>query len=702
MSRILIFSGTTEGRRLAELLSANRIECEISVATEYGEYVMPKLDHVTVHTGRMETGEMTEFIRNGAFDAVVDATHPFAAVVSEHIRESLAGTEIPYLRLKRSTTVLQKEENAKALEQKTLNLRTSTQAGKTEKSGENNGQDRYYFDTAAACAKALERCGGNILLTTGSKDLAAYCENEELKKRLYVRVLPGQESIAICEANRIWGKQIIAMQGPFGTELNRALIRQFKIRALVTKESGAAGGYGEKLAAADEERIPVYVIGNPEKEKPGDSFSEVCGRISEITGKRIRNQLALVGVGMGTRDFLTVAADREIRRADYIFGAPRLLETLETLETDAVLKPYYLARDILPCLDRLTGRGVNIVVLFSGDTGFYSGCHKLYENVKNREDCNTVIFPGISAISGMAAATGVPWQDARILSIHGHGEDVLWKGQLLDAVRHTARTWLLVSGAGDVRLLGEMLSEAALDFCQVMTGFQLSYPEQEIQTLTPAECAKVEREGLYICLILNPQAEKRLVCHGMKDVCFVRDKVPMTKEEIREISICRLGLLEDSVVYDIGSGTGSIAVEIAVKSPGIQVYAIEKKPRALELIRENKRKFAAFNIEVTEGEAPEALEPLPAATHAFIGGSGGKLEKILDALYLKNPQMKVVLNAVSLETVQKMAELKKDRRICNLEIIQVQVNRAKEIGSYQLMQAENPVCICSFQFQKEV
>ena len=178
MSRILIFSGTTEGRRLAELLSANRIECEISVATEYGEYVMPKLDHVTVHTGRMETGEMTEFIRNGAFDAVVDATHPFAAVVSEHIRESLAGTEIPYLRLKRSTTVLQKEENAKVLEQKTLNLRTSMQDGKTENSGENNGQDRYYFDTAAACAKAPLRTCRIGRATCGGKELTSDCAGE--------------------------------------------------------------------------------------------------------------------------------------------------------------------------------------------------------------------------------------------------------------------------------------------------------------------------------------------------------------------------------------------------------------------------------------------------------------------------------------------------------------------------------------------
>ena len=172
----------------------------------------------------------------------------------------------------------------------------------------------------------------------------------------------------------------------------------------------------------------------------------------------------------------------------------------------------------------------------------------------------------------------------------------------------------------------------------------------------------------------------------------------MTKEEIREISICKLNLKTDSVLYDIGSGTGSIAIEAASLSDDIKVYAIEKKDEAVKLINANKDKSGLDNIEIINGTAPECLGGLSVPTHAFIGGSSGNLKDILNCLKELNPRMRVVINAISIETVCEIKEVMNLYDICNDELVQVQVSRADKIGNYNLMKAENPVWIFSFDF----
>ena len=151
------------------------------------------------------------------------------------------------------------------------------------------------------------------------------------------------------------------------------------------------------------------------------------------------------------------------------------------------------------------------------------------------------------------------------------------------------------------------------------------------------------------------------------------------------ISICKLRLLENAVVYDIGSGTGSVAVEIAGLSDEIQVYALEKKREAVSLIEKNKVKHGLQNITVIEGTAPEGLVGLPAATHAFIGGSGGRMKEILQSLYRLNPWMRIVISAVSLETICEIWEVLSSFPVKGEEIVQLQVSRAREVGNYHLM-----------------
>ena len=176
----------------------------------------------------------------------------------------------------------------------------------------------------------------------------------------------------------------------------------------------------------------------------------------------------------------------------------------------------------------------------------------------------------------------------------------------------------------------------------------------------------------------------------------------MTKAEVRQVSICHLHLRKDSIVYDIGSGTGSVALEIAGLSSQIHVYAIEEKEEALLLMEQNRKQQKAYQMQIVKGAAPDALDGLACATHAFIGGSGGRLFSILQKLYEINPKMRIVINAVSLETISQIEKIKEQFCVTKWELIQMQVTRYRQIGSYQMPNGENPIMICSFSFGGEL
>ena len=673
MKEILIFAGTTEGRELSEYLAAAGIAHTLCVATEYGKIVLKEHPCVKVHKGRMDREEMEIYIKNGNFGAVVDATHPYAEVVTQNIRHAMQDMDIPYLRLKRESNVTSSYEKIQ------------------------------YFKDSVSCARALEKTDGNILLTTGSKELSVFVKFIDKKERLYARVLPGIESLQLCMDCGIAGRQILALQGPFSTQMNEAMLRQYQIKWLVTKASGNAGGYQEKLDAAQNLDIPVFVIGCP-AEQECHTFEEVCGQLEKICGQVIRRKtgfrITLAGIGMGNPDCLTKEVERAIADADILLGADRMIAGYQP---KIEKMPYYTSEQIIPYLEKMSkgtvGRDdIKTVILFSGDTGFYSGCQKLYDALlravnDGRLQADVTVMPGISSVAYLAACMGENYQDAVICSMHGKELPDLAK-----KIRKGKRLFLLMSGLKDVHKLGKLLLNAGLTECTVTAGYQLSYPEQRIMELRPEECMQLQEDGLYICCIKNPDPERKTLTHGRKDGEFIRDKVPMTKEEVREVSICKLKLYEGAVVYDIGSGTGSVAAEIAGLSDEIKVFAVEYKEEAVSLIAQNKEKFGLDNIEIVSGKAPDGLEELPVPTHAFIGGSSGRMKEILSALYQKNSQMRVVINAISMETICEMKEVLSAFPIQNEDVVQIQASRAKRVGTYHLMQAENPVWICSFDF----
>lgn len=241
--KIVIFSGTTEGRLLSRLLAEKGADVTVCVATEYGCEEQGEAPGITVLTGRKTVEEMVELLRGS--DLCVDATHPYAVEVTKSVRWACGLAGVPCRRLLRDRSA---------------------------------DTDALVVDSAEAAAEVLADREGNILLATGMKELPAFAGISPA--RLYPRVLPTGDSIAACEGAGIPHRNIIAMQGPFSRELNEALIRQFHIAYLVTKDGGKAGGFQEKVQAAENTGIELVLIRRPEE--TGESFDEVVKSCEEM------------------------------------------------------------------------------------------------------------------------------------------------------------------------------------------------------------------------------------------------------------------------------------------------------------------------------------------------------------------------------------------------------------------------------------
>lgn len=233
------------------------------------------------------------------------------------------------------------------------------------------------------------------------------------------------------------------------------------------------------------------------------------------------------------------------------------------------------------------------------------------------KDFKVFSVSGISSALYFLNQLSVPWDEVKLASWHGRQEN------LLSEIRQNRWVCVLLGDKNSVRRLCNILLEYHMDDIKITVGERLSYPEENIICGTPAELCRREVDALSVLLLENPKPMAKRVVSGIEDNIFVRGNVPMTKQEIRILSLAKLGLAENSVVYDIGAGTGSVAVEAALHCAKGRVYAIERNREGIQLIQENKRRFGAENLTAVEGAAPDCLTGLPKPTHVFIGGSGG-------------------------------------------------------------------------------
>lgn len=388
----------------------------------------------------------------------------------------------------------------------------------------------------------------------------------------------------------------------------------------------------------------------------------------------------LIGIGMGGKVNLTLEAEELLHSCDCIIGAKRMTESLERYK-----KTTFTAYQPEEIHDFIKGHTEykKIAVALSGDAGFYSGAKKLEAELEGYE---VKRVPGISSVVYLAAKLQESWEDAALVSVHGRKQNYIY------AMDTHEKTFLLLGSKCCGEELCDKIRYYGLGELDCWIGRRLSYEDEAIihkkgDKLQPEDCS-----GLDVAFIRNTLYEKQ-VCRHIQDDEYIRGKVPMTKAEIRAISLAKLGLTADAIVYDIGAGTGSISVEAAIQSGNIKVYAVEKNPEAVNLIRENKRKFKCDWLDVVEGSALEVIGNLEPPTHVFIGGSSGDLKEILRMVKAKNPQVRIVLTAISLETVKEAMEAMEEGILTEPQIVQIAASKSKKLGRYHMMTGMNPVYI---------
>lgn len=399
----------------------------------------------------------------------------------------------------------------------------------------------------------------------------------------------------------------------------------------------------------------------------------------------MQKQITIVGVGPGSRTQLTAAAWQAIQQAGLLLGAPRLLELFPELpcKKQAAVLSAKLAQLVEQAEEQ------RICILMSGDTGFYSGAKRLLALLSYHQPS---LLPGIGSLPYLCARIATAWEDVTPISAHGRQVNIA------AAVAAHEKTFFLTDGVTTAGVICRTLTENGLGDCRVTVGSRLSYPDECIVTDTAQNLQAQEFDAL--CVVLVERVQNPLwdyATGGIPDDLFVRGSVPMTKEEVRAVSVAKLRVRETDVIYDVGAGTGSVSVELALMASLGCVYAIEKNPEACELILQNRRKFGAFAIKLVQGTAPAALAELPPPDAVFIGGSGGELEEILRVLYQKNSQVRVVINAVTVETVERALRLLNGMGFHDVQAVQLAITRTEPAGKSHLLRAQNPVFVISGQ-----
>lgn len=649
MCKILVFAGTTEGYEITEFLKESRVSVHMCVATDYGSMRLQENEYLTVSHERMDQQEMEAFMRQKQFDQVIDATHPYAVEVTKNIKQACENCAIPYIRVLRSSQQVPSDGEV------------------------------VLVDSVEEAIDFLENTEGNILVTTGSKELHRFTRLTDYENRIYARVLSLPNVVEQCSSLGFQGAHLICMQGPFLKEMNTAMLRQYQCRYLVTKEAGKNGGFEEKCEAAKAAGAVLVVIGRPQQES-GISVEQCRQQLCRLCHIQEKPEVTLVGIGMGSPDTMTKEAVKACRNAQCIIGGKRLADAVAMPGQEIFYE--YNADRIKAYIDNHP-QYHHFVVALSGDVGFYSGAKGLLRVLGE----DTKVICGISSVVYFMSKIGLSWEDAAIVSAHGK------YCNLIHYIKSREKTFAILGTKDGVAVLAQKLLYYGMDQVTMYVGEELSYPQEQIRRGSPERFAEETVNPLSVVCVVNPNAKEQP--KHLRDTDFIRGKAPMTKEEVRSLSVDKLQLPFDAVCYDVGAGTGSVTMEMAMQAYDGRVYAIEKKAEAAELIRQNQRALALDNLQILEGTAPEALEDLEAPTHVFIGGSSGNLKEIVKVLLEKNPHVKIVINCITLETVTEALDCIKTMPLGDVDLVQVSVAKSRELGRYHMMMGENPIYVIS-------
>lgn len=389
--------------------------------------------------------------------------------------------------------------------------------------------------------------------------------------------------------------------------------------------------------------------------------------------------VTLIGMGSGQPENLTLQGLAALRQADLILGARRLLAVLPAGCTEnraAAYRPDEVA-ELLQ-----TSGAENAVLVYSGDTGFYSGASSMLEKLEAL-GVRARVLPGLSSIQLLAAALGRPWQGWNLVSAHGRTCDPVAE------CMQGRPTFFLTGGSEDPATLCAQLEAEGFGDVQGVVGQCLGTPEEKLFRGSVKELAAGRFNSLSVLLVEAVEGLPRRA-PGLPDEAFERGDVPMTKQEVRAAVLAKLAVRPEDILWDVGAGTGSVSVELALAAPRGRVYAVECRPEGCALIKANREKFRTRNLVLVEGLAPDALSDLPAPDAVFIGGSKGSLAAIVDAALDKNPDARICVSAIALETLSAaVAALTAKGR--TVQVSQIAISRAKAVGGLHLMMAQNPI-----------
>ena len=326
--KLMIFSGTTEGHDLCRFLSKNSVQADIFVATEYGAAVMEPMAGITVHEGRLDEQEMEKRLTSDTL--LIDATHPYAAAVTDNLRAACAKSGARYERLLRPALPYQNCE--------------------------------IVLDTAAA-VDWLNAHPGKVLLTTGSKELEAYTAVQDFQTRLFPRVLPTASVLEKCAALGFPGAHIIAMQGPFSQAMNAALLRETGAKILVTKDTGVSGGFAEM----DTDTCVVYSFGGAKLNSVQSGYARpalAAGKSRFVLYNRSGNELR---VESRTQNLYTKTLDSSIYLCA-VADAGQVAVATDDTDSVAKLTVYSSAMEQVLSWNLTSAEGTPLRMAFSPDS----------------------------------------------------------------------------------------------------------------------------------------------------------------------------------------------------------------------------------------------------------------------------------------------------------------------------------------------
>ena len=304
---------------------------------------------------------------------------------------------------------------------------------------------------------------------------------------------------------------------------------------------------------------------------------------------------------------LTKEAETAIQESDILIGAERMLVPFQN--SGKQLLTAYKSQEIADFLHKSDKASAS--VLLSGDVGFYSGAEKLRALLNEHE---LHVYSGIASPVYFADKLGIPWENMKFISLHGTENNIVIH------VRQNPYCFFLLGGEMSAEKLCQRLCEYGMKQMKMHIGERLGYPEERILSGTAEEFQHLSVNYLSVLIAENPNFCRNTPFPIPESDFYddsVPEHVPITKAEIRHLAVSSLEIEKNHICWDIGSGTGSVSVGMAMQCPDGKVYALDKNPSACQLTKLNAHRFGCDNIEIFQGTAPETLTEFPPRTECL-------------------------------------------------------------------------------------